>query len=81
MEFGKTFKKIRLSKRMTVNAAARESLSNAQVSRFENEHSMVTVDVLYEMLCNINTTPQEYYFLMGADPEKNFEIFFIGLLS
>ena len=81
MEFGKTFKKIRLSKRMTLKEAAGDSLSNAQVSRFENEHSMVTVDVLYEMLSNINTTPQEYYFLMGADPEKELRDFFYRIIE
>ena len=81
MEFGKTFKQIRKSKRMTLKEAAGDSLSYAQVSRFENEQSMVTVDVLYEMLSNINTTPQEYYFLMGADPEKELKDFFYRIIA
>lgn len=81
MEFGKTFKKIRKSKGMTLKEAAGESLSYAQVSRFENEQSMVTVDLLYEMLSNINTTPQEYYFLMGADPEKDLRDFFYRIIE
>ena len=76
MEFGKTFKQIPKSKRMTLKEAAGDSLSYAQVSRFENEQSMVTMDVLYEMLSNINTTPQEYYFLMVVDPEKELKDFF-----
>ena len=76
MKFGQTFKQIRKSKGMTLKEAAGESLSVAQVSRFENEQSMVTVDVLYEMLNHINTTPPEYYFLMGADPEKELREFF-----
>lgn len=81
MEFGKTFKKIRQSKRMTLKEAAGDSLSYAQVSRFENEQSMVTVDVLYEILSNIHTTPQEYYFLMGADPEKELRDFFHRIIE
>ena len=81
MDFGKTFKRIRKSKGMTLKEAAGESMSLAQVSRFENEQSMVTVDLLYEMLSNINTTPQEYYFLMGADPEKELREFFYRIIE
>ena len=81
MDFGKTFKQIRKSKGMTLKEAAGGSMSQAQLSRFENEQSMVTVDVLYEMLSNINTTPQEYYFLMGADPEKELKDFFYRIIE
>lgn len=81
MEFGKTFKRIRKSRGMTLKEAADESVSSAQVSRFENEQSMVTVDVFYEMLTNINTTPQEYYFLMGADSEKDLRNFFYRIIE
>lgn len=45
MEYGKTFSRIRKSKGMTLKEAAGESVSYAQVSRFENEQLMVTVDV------------------------------------
>lgn len=76
MEFGRTFKRIRKSKGMTLKEAAGESLSLAQLSRFENEHSRVTVDLLYDILGNINTTPQEYYFLMGEDTEEKLRVFF-----
>ena len=81
MKFGKVFKQIRKSKGMTLKEAAGKSLSQAQLSRFENEQSMVTVDLLYEMLGNINTTPQEYYFLMGADPEKELRDFFYRIIE
>ena len=81
MDFGKTFKQIRKSKGMTLKEAAGESMSQAQLSRFENKQSMVTVDLLYEMLSNINTTPQEYYFLMGADPEKELKDFFYRIIE
>lgn len=81
MNFGQTFKKIRKSKGMTLKEAAGESMSLAQVSRFENEQSMVTVDLLYDMLNNLNTTPQEYYFLMGADPEKGLKEFFYRIID
>jgi Rgg/GadR/MutR family transcriptional activator len=81
MEFGETFKRIRKSKGMTLKEAAGASLSVAQVSRFENGQSMVTVDLLYEMLNHINTTPQEYYFLMGADPEQELREFFERIIQ
>jgi len=81
MRFGQTFKRIRQSKGMTLKEAAGETMSLAQVSRFENEQSMVTVDLLYEMLNNLNTTPQEYYFLMGADPEKELKDFFYRIIE
>ena len=81
MDFGKTFKQIRKSKGMTLKEAAGNHISMAQVSRFENEQSMVTIDLLYEMLSNINTTPQEYYFLMGADPEQELKDFFSRIIE
>lgn len=81
MEFGQTFKNIRKSKGMTLKEAAGESVSSAQVSRFENGQSMITVDLLYELLNNINTTPQEYYFLMGADPEEKLRDFFYRIIE
>lgn len=81
MKFGQIFKKIRKSKGMTLKEAAGESMSLAQVSRFENDQSMVTVDLLYDMLNNLNTTPQEYYFLMGADPEKGLRDFFYRIIE
>lgn len=81
MKFGETFKRIRKGKGMTLKEAAGESMSIAQVSRFENEQSMVTIDLLYEMLNNLNTTPQEYYFLMGADPEKDLRDFFYRIIE
>ena len=81
MDFGKTLKQIRKSKGMTLKEAAGNHISMAQVSRFENEQSMVTIDLLYEMLSNINTTPQEYYFLMGADPEQELKDFFSRIIE
>lgn len=81
MEYGKTFSRIRKSKGMTLKEAAGENVSYAQVSRFENEQSMVTVDVFYEMLKNINTSPQEYYFLMGVDIEKDLREFFYRIIK
>ncbi|GAA0370588.1 Rgg/GadR/MutR family transcriptional regulator [Alkalibacterium iburiense] len=76
MDFGQTFKRLRKSKGMTLKEAAGDGLSIAQLSRFENGLSMVTVDLLYDMLININTTPQEYYFLMGKDTEEKLKAFF-----
>lgn len=81
MEFGQTFKQIRKSKGLTLKEAAGESMSLAQLSRFENEQSMVTVDLLYEILNNVKTTPQEYYFLMGADTEKELKGFFYRIIG
>lgn len=81
MEFGKTYKQIRKGKGMTLREAAGDTISFAQVSRFENGQSMVTIDLFYELLSNINTTPQEYYFLMGADPEKELRDFFYRIIE
>lgn len=81
MNFGETFKLLRKSKGMTLKEAAGDSLSLAQLSRFENEHSMVTVDLLFDLLININTTPQEYYFLMGKDTEKELRTFFQRIIK
>lgn len=81
MKFGETFKAIRTSKGMTLKETAGANLSMAQLSRFENEQSMITVDILYSLLNNINTTPQEYYFLMGADPEKELKEFFSRIIQ
>lgn len=81
MEYGKTLKKIRLSKGMTLEETTKGVISIAQLSRFENGKSMLTVDILYELLNNLSTTHQEYFFLMGVDTEKELKTFFSKIIT
>src|SRR5690625_7283297 len=81
MSYGKTFKQIRKGKSFTLKEAAGSTLSIAQLSRFENDHSMIPVDLFHELLQNVNTTPQEFHFLMGSDFEKHIRDFFNELIA
>lgn len=68
--FGETIKKIRKSKNMTLKEAAGEALSVSQLSRFENGHSMITIDLFYEILTNLNTSTDEFNYIMSLDDNK-----------
>jgi|GEM_PF-3536471 len=81
MSYGKTFKQIRKGKSFTLKEAAGSTLSIAQLSRFENEQSMIPVDLFHELLQNVNTTPQEFHFLMGSDFEKHLRDFFNEVIA
>jgi Rgg/GadR/MutR family transcriptional activator len=61
--YGETIKQIRKSKNMTLKEVAGEALSVSQLSRFENEKSMIPVDLFYEVLENLNTTTEEYNYI------------------
>ena len=69
--FGETIKKIRKSKNMTLKEVAGETLSVSQLSRFENGHSIVTIDLFYEILTNLNTSTDEFNYIMSLDEEEN----------
>lgn len=74
--FGETIKKIRKSKNMTLKEAAGEVLSISQLSRFENGHSMITIDLFYEILTNLNTSTDEFNYIMSLDENKNLNDYF-----
>ena len=74
--FGETIKKIRKSKNMTLKEAAGEALSVSQLSRFENGHSMITIDLFYEILTNLNTSIDEFNYIMSLDDNKKLNDYF-----
>ena len=74
--FGETIKKIRKSKNMTLKEAAGEALSVSQLSRFENGHSMITIDLFYEILTNLNTSTDEFNYIMSLDDNKKLNDYF-----
>lgn len=75
--FGQTIKKIRISKSMTLKEAAGESLSVSQLSRFENEKSMIPADLFYAVLDNLNTTTEEFNYIRGhKKSEKIKDLFY-----
>lgn len=80
MDYGETFQFIRKGKNFTLKEAAGEILSVSQLSRFENNRSMIPADLLEPLLQNINTTPQEFYFLLRKDSEKELRVFFLDLI-
>lgn len=61
---------------MTLKEASGKRLSVSQLSRFETGQSMIPVDLFYEILENINTTPEEFRFLMGSQKEREFTHYF-----
>lgn len=74
--FGETIKKIRKSKNMTLKEAAGEALSVSQLSRFENGHSMITIDIFYKILINLNTSTDEFNYIMSLDEKKYLNDYF-----
>ena len=74
--FGETIKKIRNSKNMTLKEAAGEALSISQLSRFENGLSIITIDLFYDILSNLNTSTDEFNYIMALDDKENLNRYF-----
>lgn len=74
--FGETIKKIRNSKNMTLKETAGEALSISQLSRFENGHSIITIDIFYKILINLNTSTDEFNYIMSLDEKKYLNDYF-----
>lgn len=71
MMYGKTMKKIRRSKNMTLKEATGESLSTSQLSRFENEKSIIPVDLFYDVLKNLNTSTEEFNYVKNQEESND----------
>ena len=72
--YGKIIKQIRKSKNMTLKEVADEALSISQLSRFENEKSVIPVDLFYEVLDNLNSTTEEFNYIKNEKrPNKILE--------
>lgn len=67
--YGETFRRARKAKGMTLKEACGDTLSVSQLSRFENGKSVIPVDLFYDVLSNINTTSEEFYYFMGQKTE------------
>lgn len=74
--FGETIKKIRNSKNMTLKETAGEALSISQLSRFENGHSIITIDIFYKILINLNTSTDEFNYIISLDEKKYLNDYF-----
>lgn len=73
--YGKIIKQIRKSKNMTLKEVAGEALSISQLSRFENEKSVIPVDLFYEVLDNLNSTTEEFNYIKNEkQPNKILEL-------
>lgn len=74
--FGETIKKIRKSKNMTLKEATGEALSISQLSRFENGLSIITIDLFYKILTNLNTSTDEFNYIMSLEEDKHLSDYF-----
>lgn len=73
--YGKIIKQIRKSKNMTLKEVAGGALSISQLSRFENEKSVIPVDLFYEVLDNLNSTTEEFNYIKNEkQPNKILEL-------
>lgn len=63
MDFGETYRLMRKNKNIPLKEAAEGSISAAQLSRFENGKSMLTVDQFFRCLENINVSIEEFRFV------------------
>lgn len=71
--YGQSIKKIRKSKNMTLKEVAGEALSVSQLSRFENEKSIIPVDLFYEVLDNLNSTTDEFNYISDLQTNELLE--------
>lgn len=74
--YGKTIKYIRKSKNMTLKEAAGKELSISQLSRFENEKSMIPVDLFYAVLKNLNSNTEEFNYIKNQEHPQIMKSFF-----
>lgn len=81
MDYGEIYQQIRKGKGMTLKEASYQVLSPSQLSRFENGLSMVPADLFQELLRNINTTPEEFFFLLGMESEQELRAFFFQTMK
>ena len=63
MNYGETFQTIRKNKGLTLNEVSGTTISTAQLSRFENGKTMLTVDQFFICLEKMNTTIEEFQFM------------------
>lgn len=77
--YGQLFKTIRKSKGITLKEAGESVISVSQLSRFENEKSMIPVDLFFQLLNQINTTPEEFMYLKGTDLELDIRYYFMQI--
>lgn len=68
---GKIFHQLRLSKGFTLQDACQDHLSIGLLSRFEKGTTRLTLEKFLHLLENINVTWEEFFFLAGAQREKN----------
>lgn len=63
MEYGEIFQAIRKNKGLTLKDVAGATISSAQLSRFENGKTMLTIDQFFICLEKMNTTIEEFQFM------------------
>jgi Rgg/GadR/MutR family transcriptional activator len=61
--YGKIIQKMRTSKNITLKEAAGEALSVSQLSRFENNKTMIPVGNFFDVLENLNVTIEEFEYV------------------
>lgn len=61
--YGKIVQKMRTSKNITLKEAAGEALSVSQLSRFENNKTMIPVGNFFDVLENLNVTIEEFEYV------------------
>lgn len=81
MDYGKTFAQLRKSKQFTLKEAAQETISTAQLSRFENGKTMLTVHQFFQCLKNINVSIEEFQFIQKSSFRNRYEKIFSRLSS
>lgn len=67
MDFGKTFKQVRIQKGLTLRQVSGTAISESQLSRFENGKSMLTADHFFKCLAAVNISAGEFQALMEKE--------------
>lgn len=76
-KIGETFKKIRISRNLTLKEVANGDFSVSMLSKFENGKTEISVDKFNNALSNLHMTVNEfYYFVNDLQYDKFKEVFF-----
>lgn len=73
-KLGKTLRKIRKSKQVSINSIADEHLSKSQISRFERGESEISCIRLINILDKLHITLDEFLILHDSDNKKKFHL-------
>lgn len=77
--YGEIFKSLRLNKGFSIKEIACEQVSRTTISKFENGCSNISIDKFFNLLKNINVSPQEFFIYLEESWGTTYSVSMINL--